>query len=82
MTKTLAPPTPAVDAPVEQVPLTALDRCDRCGAQAYVRTEHDPGPLLWCAHHAAAHRLALSPFVVQDETHRLYEANTAYKNGE
>jgi hypothetical protein len=36
--------------------LTALDRCDRCGAQAYVRVELTTGgELLFCAHHAREH---------------------------
>lgn len=35
---------------------TALDRCDRCGAQAYVRVElASGGELLFCAHHAREH---------------------------
>lgn len=33
-------------------PLTATDRCDRCGAQAYVRAIMISGSeLLFCAHH-------------------------------
>ena len=32
--------------------LTAADRCDRCGAQAYVRVVLAAGDLLFCAHHA------------------------------
>ena len=37
-------------------PFTALDRCDRCGAQAYVRVElASGGELLFCAHHAREH---------------------------
>lgn len=33
-------------------PLTAADRCDRCGAQAYVRvTLQAGGELVFCAHH-------------------------------
>ncbi|HOA88576.1 MAG TPA: hypothetical protein PKX10_05315 [Propioniciclava tarda] len=37
-------------------PLTAADRCDRCGAQAYLRvTLSSGGELLFCAHHARAH---------------------------
>jgi hypothetical protein len=33
--------------------LTAADRCDRCGAQAYVRARLTSGAeLLFCAHHA------------------------------
>lgn len=38
--------------PVAASPLTALDRCDRCGAQAYVRAVLASGSdLLFCAHH-------------------------------
>ncbi|MBV9593525.1 MAG: hypothetical protein JO147_07020 [Actinobacteria bacterium] len=34
-------------------PLTAADRCDRCGAQAYIRATLPSGAqLLFCAHHA------------------------------
>ena len=37
----------------EQPTLSALDRCDRCGAQAYVRAELvSGGMLLFCNHHA------------------------------
>ena len=37
-------------------PLTASDRCDRCGAQAYVQVVlTSGGDLLFCAHHARAH---------------------------
>ena len=40
--------TPTIDARE----LTALDRCDRCGAQAYVRTVLGSGSeLLFCSHH-------------------------------
>jgi hypothetical protein len=36
--------------------LTATDRCDRCGAQAYLRVElTGGGELLFCAHHAREH---------------------------
>lgn len=31
--------------------LTALDRCDRCGAQAYVNVSGVTGDLMFCAHH-------------------------------
>lgn len=31
--------------------LTALDRCDRCGAQAYVRIKGATGDLMFCGHH-------------------------------
>ena len=54
--------------------LTAEDRCDRCGAQAYLRVELvNGGELLFCAHHAREHGEALKEVAVnvQDETHRL-----------
>lgn len=31
--------------------LTALDRCDSCAAQAYVRIKGSTGELLFCGHH-------------------------------
>jgi len=38
---------------MEQTPLNSLDRCDRCGAQAYVRAILvSGGELLFCSHHA------------------------------
>lgn len=55
-------------------PLTAEDRCDRCGAQAYLRVElATGGELLFCAHHAREHGAALKEIAVnvQDETHKL-----------
>ena len=43
--------------------LTAMDRCDRCGAQAYVRVvlESSGGELLFCGHHARQHEACGSP---------------------
>ncbi|MGP8001544.1 MAG: hypothetical protein ACLPKI_30100 [Streptosporangiaceae bacterium] len=55
-------------------PLTAMDLCDRCGAQAYVRVVlPDSGELLFCAHHGRQHAEALAKVAVeiQDETGRL-----------
>jgi hypothetical protein len=55
-------------------PLSALDLCDRCGAQAYVRVVlPGSGELLFCAHHARQHAEALARVAVeiQDETDRL-----------
>lgn len=40
--------------------LTALDRCDRCGAQALVRATLAHGELLFCGHHARQHAEALA----------------------
>lgn len=39
--------------------LTATDRCDRCGAQAYLRVELPAGSVLLCGHHAEEHRSKL-----------------------
>lgn len=55
-------------------PLTAMDRCDRCGAQAYLRVElQSGGELLFCAHHAREHGDKLKEIAanVVDETHKL-----------
>ena len=54
--------------------LTSLDRCDSCGAQAYVRaTMPAGGVLLFCAHHYTANANALTSQAVTiiDETHRI-----------
>lgn len=60
---------------IEVPRLTALDRCDACGAQAYVRAEFESGILLFCAHHARKHRdaIARDARAVTDETARLFE---------
>ena len=60
-------------------PLTAADRCDRCGAQAYVRVLLPSGELLFCAHHARQHSAAFTDLAVhvQDETDRLLEEHGA-----
>ena len=54
--------------------LSAADRCDRCGAQAYLRVElQSGGELLFCAHHAREHgdKLKEIAATVIDETHKL-----------
>lgn len=54
--------------------LSAADRCDRCGAQAYVRvTLTSGGELLFCAHHSREHAEKLRDIAVtiHDETNRL-----------
>ena len=57
-------------------PLTAADRCDRCGAQAYLRVElQSGGELLFCAHHAREHGDKLKEIAVSftDETYKLVD---------
>ncbi|GAA1806599.1 DUF7455 domain-containing protein [Nesterenkonia flava] len=54
--------------------LTALDRCDRCGAQAYVRAElASGGALLFCNHHAREVEAKLRPQAARwiDESDRI-----------
>jgi hypothetical protein len=54
--------------------LSAADRCDRCGAQAYLRVElQSGGELLFCAHHAREHGDKLREIAanVVDETTKL-----------
>jgi hypothetical protein len=57
-------------------PLTATDRCDRCGAQAYVRATMESGfDLLLCAHHFHENEARLREIAksIHDETVRLVE---------
>ena len=57
--------------------LTRHDRCDRCGAQAFVRATlpAGAGELLFCGHHFRANELALvsAGARVHDERHRIDE---------
>lgn len=59
-------------------PLTAVDRCDRCGAQAYVRAILASGSeLLFCAHHWHANEDALREIAIDvyDELNRLADVS-------
>ena len=61
-------------------PLTAADRCDRCGAQAYVRVTLPAGhDLLVCAHHGReyAPKLRELDAHIVDESVRLDESQPA-----
>ena len=56
--------------------LTAADRCDSCGAQAYVQVRGISGELVFCGHHydkAKGERLTAFVFEVIDERERLAE---------
>lgn len=63
-----------VDVPEDEAPdmektytLNQLtDRCDRCGAQAFVITQHTDEALLWCAHHYREHETKLVEHKVLD----------------
>ncbi len=60
MTQTLLAPTD----------LTAMDRCDRCGAQAFYRAVLINGELLFCAHHGREYgeKLAASAVRIEDRS--------------
>ena len=65
--------------------LTAADRCDRCGAQAYVRARlTSGGELLFCGHHGREHLPKLQHLATQieDETDRLLEQEFSTGGGE
>jgi len=58
----------------EENALNAADRCDRCGAQAYVRVTMASGfELLFCAHHGKEHEDKLKQVAlrIHDETERI-----------
>jgi len=64
--------------PVHSEEITALDRCDRCGARARIRAVFATGgELLFCAHHGREHRTALAVLavVVEDQSDRLEPAS-------
>jgi hypothetical protein len=59
-------------------PLTVADRCDRCGAQAYVRVAMSAGgELFFCAHHGREYTPKLRELdaVISDESERLDETS-------
>ncbi|WP_159600045.1 DUF7455 domain-containing protein [Agromyces humi] len=90
--------TPDTEQTVEPAPreLTAADRCDACGARAYVEVaiatdKHDDQfkrivvPLFFCAHHYNEHepRLAMSTAVrgINDQRDKLYEEEASRTKG-
>jgi len=65
-------------------PLSAEDRCDRCGSQAYLRVHlASGGELLFCGHHAREHgeKIKTVAVNVHDETGKLLEP-TAFAEDE
>lgn len=56
--------------------LSTADRCDRCGAQAYIRARlTSGGELYFCAHHGRQHlpKLAGQASEIHDESDRLLQ---------
>jgi hypothetical protein len=66
---------PTVSTPVIEDPaLNASDRCDRCGAQAFVRVTMASGSeLLFCSHHSKEHadKLKQVALKIHDESQRI-----------
>jgi len=58
---------------VPEPTLTAADRCDACGAQAFIRVVLASGELLFCGHHGRRNMTSLEKqaLFIQDETSRL-----------
>jgi hypothetical protein len=59
---------------IEDAALNAADRCDRCGAQAYMRVTLAGGyDLLFCAHHGKEHadKLKQVALKIHDESARI-----------
>ncbi|MCT9000760.1 DUF7455 domain-containing protein [Microbacterium memoriense] len=56
--------------------LTTGDRCDSCGAQAYISAEVNGSELLFCAHHGRKYEEKLRTIATNwhDETARLIDA--------
>lgn len=60
--------------------LTASDRCDRCGAQAYYKVElisdrGEPSQLMWCKHDFDKNKVRLVELAVEitDESDKLVQ---------
>lgn len=73
---TMIAPAGPVSAPPIPPQLTARDRCDRCGAQAYVAVSLQAEDLLFCGHDYAKHEAKLSEIAVsvRDERARLLDS--------
>jgi hypothetical protein len=69
---TLSTPT---ETAVLEYRLTAQDRCDSCGAQAYIAAEINGTEMLFCAHHGRKYEEKLRAIATSwhDETARLSE---------
>jgi len=67
--------TPTETAAVLEYRLTAMDRCDSCGAQAYIAAEVNGTEMLFCAHHGRKYEEKLRSIATSwhDETARLSE---------
>ena len=72
-----APDTTSVEMLDANHQLTASDRCDSCGAQAYIRVAIGSSELLFCAHHCKKYQEKLATIASNwhDESDRLLQGN-------
>jgi hypothetical protein len=75
----IAPESTVIDEIAAPHELTAADRCDSCGAQAYIRVSIGSSELLFCAHHGKKYQEKLTALATDwhDESGRLLEDNRA-----
>ena len=75
----IAPDRTAVNDLNSSPRLTASDRCDSCGAQAYIRVAIGSSELLFCAHHGKKYQEKLTTIASDwhDESDRLLQDNRA-----
>lgn len=74
-----------MNATITRSELQVSDRCDRCGARAYIRVIlPGGGDLLFCAHHGRAHREALRAQAIEfhDESNLLTDTPGTAPDGE
>lgn len=53
--------------------LVVADRCDQCGAQAFVAAAFTKAVLLFCAHHAREHAEKIADHIIADIRASLHE---------
>ena len=61
---------------MENIVLTAHDRCDKCGFQAYFMSVFDFGELLFCRHHFLENEDVLKDisYYIVDQSEKLLKA--------
>ena len=62
--------------------LDNTNRCDSCGAQAFVKTWHVDGELEWCGHHYNKYQHVLNPIEILDEREKINEKPSVSANKE
>ena len=68
-----APAADATTADDYTYTFDATDRCDRCGAQAYVAAAFSKAVLLFCAHHGNENQAMIADHIIGDEREKLQD---------